>query len=208
MTDSNFSASFITALTRQEHAAFNRLVKQFHRKLLAFARSMVGPNLAEDVLQDAWTSIYRGLPGYAGRASLSTWLYTIVRNECIARLRSEGRMQTVSIDGWHGHDEVDDWFEQAFVADGHWAAGPGDWHLATPEALLEESQLQDCLESNIRSLRPTQQQVFRMRDLEQMELDDICNVLELTHSNVRVLLHRARLRLQQVVDHYQKTGEC
>jgi RNA polymerase sigma-70 factor (ECF subfamily) len=117
-------------------------------------------------------------------------------------------MQTVSIDEPAGDDRIDDWFENSFAEDGHWVQGPGEWTLATPEAMLEEVQLKDCLEKNIRALQINQEQVFRMRDLEQMELDEICNVLGLTQSNVRVLLHRARLHLQQVVDHYQRTGEC
>jgi RNA polymerase sigma-70 factor (ECF subfamily) len=208
MTHNSHTNDWMARLVSQDHATFVVLVKEYHRRLLGFARMMAGETLAEDIMQEAWTAIFRGLPGFQGRASLSTWLYTIVRNECITRLKKEGRMPALSIDAPAGNDAADDWFDNSFAADGHWTDGPGEWTLATPEAMLEESQLLECLEKNIRALQDNQEQVFRMRDLEQMPLEEICNVLGLTKSNVRVLLHRARLRLQQVVDHYQRTGEC
>ena len=95
-----------------------------------------------------------------------------------------------------------------FRADGHWETPAPDWHMESPEQLLEEQQLQKCIEFTLEQLSPNQKAVFTLRDLEQQSLDEICNILQLNDSNVRVLLHRARLKLMQVIDRYQVTGEC
>ena len=197
----------LSRLKQQDQPAFNLLVKKAHLRLLGFAGSIVGRERAEDVMQDAWIAIWRGLPGFEGRASLSTWLYTIVRNECTARLKKEGRLSLVQAPT-DTAGVFSDWLENRFKDDGHWADAPGHWDMNTPEAMLEESQLQDCLKKNLDRLQESQQAVFRLREIEQLPLDRVCNILALSDSNVRVLLHRARLRLLQVIDHYQSTGEC
>lgn len=202
-----FPPALTERLIQQDQPAFNTLVQKAHFRLLGFAGSLVGRELAEDVMQDAWVAIWRGLPGFEGRASLSTWLYTVVRNECSARLKKEGRMPLVRMSS-ESPAQLEDWMENRFAADGHWKEPQAGWTLNTPEALLQEDQLKDCLDKNIRQLQESQQSVFRLRELEQLPLDEICNILDLSHSNVRVLLHRARLRLLQVIDHYQQTGEC
>jgi RNA polymerase sigma-70 factor, ECF subfamily len=206
-------AAFIASLQKQDKAAFCRLVQLFHRRLTGFAGSIAGVELAEDVVQEAWLAAWKGLPGYEGRAALSTWLYTIVRHACIARLRKEkpGYHEPAATDEMEAElsdDGIDHWYDSGFLEDGHRSQPLVDWHLNSPEALLEERQLQDCIEHHIKQLHPMQKAVFQLRDLDQVELEEICNMLRLTHSNVRVLLHRARLRLQQVLDHYQLTGEC
>ncbi len=89
--------------------------------------------------------------------------------------------------------------------------GPGitaDWHVDSPLALLENTQLQHCIDSTLERLSADQRAVFTLRDLQQMDLQDICNILQLSNSNVRVLLHRARLTLMQVINRYQETGSC
>jgi len=212
-TQPELDAAFVARLQRQDQTAFCRLVQLYHRRLVGFAGSIAGIELAEDVMQEAWLAAWKGLPGYEGRAALTTWLYTIVRHACIARLRKEkpGYQPAEAeqeADAECAADGIDDWYEQGFVEDGHRAQPLVEWHLNTPEALLEENQLQDCLDHHIGELQPMQKAVFQLRELDQVELEDICNMLQLTHSNVRVLLHRARLRLQQVLDHYQLTGEC
>jgi RNA polymerase sigma-70 factor (ECF subfamily) len=208
-TDPNLeSPAFLQRLLKQDQGAFHLLVKHFHPRLLGFATSMTGETLAEEIVQDAWVAIWRGLPGFEGRSALKTWLYTIVRNECTTRFRKDSRMQLVSIDDEHCEDGIDEWFATQFIADGHWQAGIPEWGMDTPELLLEEEHLRECLEKNIARLQALQRSVFRMRDMDQLPLEEICNILDMTNSNVRVLLHRARLKLQQVIDHYQLTGEC
>ena len=198
----------VARLKTQDRAAFSQLVSHYHAALEGFCASIAGASLAEDIMQDAWVAIWKGLPGFAGRSALTTWMYTIVRNESTARLKKEGRYKQHQEPVANEDRDFESWIESNFAADGHWLEGPARWHLDSPDAMLEEQQLQDCLEHNIEDLKPAQQSVFRLRDIEQMSLDEICNILQLSHSNVRVLLHRARNKLLRVIDHYQETGEC
>lgn len=197
----------IEALRRGDQLAFTGLVKRYHRQLLVVARAIVGDVWAEEVLQEAWVSIHRALPRFEGRSSLQTWLYTIVRNEARTRLGKESRY--VSLDAMAGsHDDSLEALEIHFKKNGHWQHSPADWHTDSPLQLLEQEQLRHCIDHTLEGLSADQCAVFTMRDIQQMDLQDICNILDLSNSNVRVLLHRARLNLMQVIDRYQETGTC
>lgn len=192
-------------LRQRNHRAFEALVSRYHRSLVAVARSIIGDSLAEEVVQEAWVSIYRSLPDFEGRSSLKTWIYTIVGNEARTRLRREKRIVALE-DLTEGDPDYLD--PSRFKPDGHWKTPAPGWHLDSPEQLLEEEQLQRCIEITLDLLSPNQKAVFTLRDIEQQSLEEICNILQLSDSNIRVLLHRARLKLMQVIDRYQVTGEC
>lgn len=195
-------------LRQQDHAAFEHLVSQLQRPLLSVARAIVGDSLAEEVVQEAWVSAYRNLPRFEGRSSVKTWLFSIVSNEAKTRLRKEKRilaLEDISQDGSVDYLDVDDRFHRLT---GHWKKGPPKWHLDTPDQLLEQEHLQKCIDHTLSILPPQQKAVFLLREIEQQALSEICNILEVTESYVRVLLHRARMKLLQVIDRYQETGEC
>jgi len=197
----------LEALRSGEPLAFTALVKRYHRQLLVVSRAIVGDVWAEEVLQEAWVSIHRALPRFEGRSSLQTWLYTIVRNEARTRLGKESRY--VSLDAMAGsHDDSLDALDIHFKKNGHWQSSPAKWHTDSPQQLMEQEQLRKCIEHTLTTLSADQCAVFTMRDIQQMELQDICNILELSNSKVRELLHRARLSLMQVIDRYQETGTC
>lgn len=198
----------IDALRSGDRAAFTRLVQRHHRRLLVVARAIVGDVWAEEVLQEAWISVFRALPAFAGRSRLLTWLYTIVRNEARTRLGKEARYVPLKSANHGHHDDTLRALHLEFKADGHWRNAPANWHTESPLALLEHAQLQRCIDHTLTRLSADQRAVFTMRDLQQIDLQEICNILELSNSNVRVLLHRARLTLMQVIDQYQETGTC
>lgn len=208
MSDIN-SAAFLEKLKAQDHQAFNQLVKEYHQSLITVARKIVGDGWAEAVVQEAWVSIFKALPNFEGRSSLKTWIYTILKNEAFSRYKKEAR--TVSLEAQVADDQqdikIENWLNNAFKNDGHWRHTLA-WDISSPEALLQEEQLQKCIEHTLELLQPDQKAVFLLRDQEQLAMEEICNILDLTHSNARVLLHRARLKLFQVIDHYQETGEC
>jgi RNA polymerase sigma-70 factor, ECF subfamily len=192
-------------LRAQDHDAFTRLVQQYHEQLLVVARAIVRPAQAEEAVQEAWVSIFRALPKFEGRATIKTWMYTIVSNAAKGKLRKENREITVEDTGRVLGDYLT---EERFKSDGHWAGGPASWHMESPDRLLEEQQLRRCIEKNLSLLSETQRAVFLLRDVEQEPLETICNMLSITNSNARVLLHRARVSLLSVIDHYQETGQC
>ncbi len=204
------SASFLTKLKNQDHQAFNQLVQQYHSSLLTVARSIVGDVWAEEVVQETWVSIFNALPKFQERSSLKTWMYTILKNEAFSRYKKEAK--TVSLEAQRPDDQQDrsiaDWLSNAFNKEGGWLNSPLVWDLSSPEALLQEEQLQRCIEHTLDLLKPDQKSVFLLRDQEQLTMEEVCNILGISHSNARVLLHRARLKLFQVINHYQETGEC
>jgi RNA polymerase sigma-70 factor (ECF subfamily) len=189
----------------QDHRAFERLVSRYHHQMLAVARSIVGESLAEEVVQEAWVSIYGALPRFEGRSSLKTWIFTIVGNQAKSLLRKESR--TIALEDI-GQAETGYLSGERFNSGGGWQHPPALWGMESPDTMLEEAQLRHCIEHTLSTLTQVQQAVFTLRDVEHQSLDDICNILGVSDSNVRVILHRARIRLMQVIDRYQETGEC
>ncbi len=192
-------------LRNLDHQAFHRLVEKYHKQMVVVARAIIGDSLAEEVAQEAWVSAYRALPRFEGRSSIKTWLYTIVSNEAKTRLRKESRLVRLSdneeiLSGYLG--------EERFNDNGRWSSPPSHWETESPDSLLENEQLSACIEKTLDILPPMQKSVFLLRDIEQQTLEEICNILDITQSNVRVLIHRARIKLMEIIDKYQETGKC
>lgn len=202
--DANESA-LIAALIDKQETAFRTAIRQFQPSMLHLARSIVGEKIADEVVQEAWFSMMRSLPKFEGRSSLKTWLLTIVANEAKSRLRKENRL--VSLDDLTAADPD---FDRRFDDRGHWAAGsePSGWSGDSPDALLTSDELRDCLELVIAALPDMQGATLRLREQQGYSLAEICNILDVSESNVRVLLHRARNRLFTTIEHFEQTGEC
>ena len=98
--------------------------------------------------------------------------------------------------------------DDRFSSDGHWLLAPLAWHQDTPEALLAENELRECLEHTLLSLPQLQSSVLVLRERQGLALEEICNLLDISLSNVRVLVHRARLKVFATVEHFEETGEC
>ena len=98
--------------------------------------------------------------------------------------------------------------DDRFSADGHWLLAPLAWHQDTPEALLAENELRECLEHTLLSLPQLQSSVLVLRERQGLALEEICNLLDISLSNLRVLVHRARLKVFATVEHFEETGEC
>ena len=192
-------------LKKQDHQAFQRLVEKYNRQIVVVARAIIGDSLAEEVAQEAWVSIYRALPSFEGRSSIKTWIFTIVSNEAKTRLRKESRLVRLN----EMEEVIPAYLNgERFNNNGSWSSPPPLWDIESPEKLLENEQLQRCIEKTIELLPDVQKSVFLLRDIEQQSLEEICNILDISNSNVRVLLHRARVRLMQIIDQYQETGQC
>ncbi|MCH8846884.1 MAG: sigma-70 family RNA polymerase sigma factor [Proteobacteria bacterium] len=192
-------------LKKQDHQAFQRLVEKYNRQIVVVARAIIGDSLAEEVTQEAWVSVYRALPSFEGRSSIKTWIFTIVSNEAKTRLRKESRLVRIN----EMEEVIPAYLNgERFNNDGSWSSPPPLWDIESPEKILENEQLRQCIEKTIELLPDVQKSVFLLRDIEQQSLEEICNILDISNSNVRVLLHRARVRLMQIIDQYQETGQC
>jgi RNA polymerase sigma-70 factor (ECF subfamily) len=197
------SPEFIEQLRGGDRDAFSRLVETYHRRLVATARTLLNAGDAEDAVQNAWISAYKALPKFEGRSKLQTWLTRIVVNEARMRLRGSGRELTLDVDD-DGRDALADRFKDS----GGWARPPVRWGVSSPDELLTSDELAECLRKTLAELPEKQRLVLELRDMQGEDFEAICNSLEVSASNVRVLLHRARTRLFALVDHFQETGEC
>lgn len=194
----------LSRLLAGDQQAFRTLVATYQGAMRAVAIAIVGSAHADEVVQDAWLAAVRNLDGFQGRSSLKTWLATITANTAKSRLRKVRR--DVSLDELPApHGSIDD---SRFAADGHWSPAPLAWHEDSPEALLAEDELRQCLEKTLLSLSELQRSVLLLRERQGLELEEICNLLEVSLSNARVLLHRARLKVFATVEHFEETGEC
>lgn len=197
-------SELLSRLLAGDQQAFRTLVATYQGAMRAVAIAIVGAAHADEVVQDAWLAAVRNLDGFQGRSSLKTWLLTITANTAKSRLRRVRR--DVSLDDLPApHGSLD---ETRFAADGHWSPAPLAWHEDSPEALLTEDELRLCLEKTLLSLSELQRSVLLLRERQGLELEEICNLLEVSLSNVRVLLHRARLKVFATVEHFEETGEC
>ncbi len=187
-----------------DQQAFRELVSTYQSAMRAVAYAIVGNRHADEAVQDAWLSVVRNLSGFEGRSSLKTWLLTITANAAKNRYK-QNRREVLLDDIASPHGTIDD---DRFSSDGHWLLAPFAWHQDTPEALLTEDELRECLEHTLLSLPQLQSSVLVLRERQGLELEEICNLLQLSLSNVRVLVHRARLKVFATVEHFEETGEC
>lgn len=196
----------IKQLIAGEDSAFRQLIAQHHSLMLNIARAIIGDAFADEVVQEAWVSVYKNIASFERRSSLKTWLMTIVSNQAKARLRKESRQ--VSLEQLDGDTPGSYLDGSHFHTNGHWAQPTPRWNNESPEALLEEKQLQRCIAKTLTLLPHAQKTAFILRDVEQQSFEDICSLLNVSAANARVLVHRARLTLMQVIDRYQETGTC
>lgn len=192
--------AFLSRLRAGEAAAYQALIRRFHRSLVTVALSVIGSHAqAEEVVQDAWLAVFNGVGRFEGRSSLATWLFTIVLNRARSRAARERRL--VALPG-----ESDGVGERAvplsaFKPDGHWVNAPRLWDDIDPERIVAGQQLWRHVQAEIDRLPPGQRAVLVLRDLEGQSAQDACILLNISAENQRVLLHRARSRIREAVDH-------
>lgn len=193
----------IAGLRSGDAQAYRDAVRQFSGVMLATARGMLDPAAAEDIVQDTWLAVVDAIHKFEGRSSLKTWLCTIVANRARNRLRKSSRETLTDITEWLEPDLAD-----RFASDGHWGRPTHNWGQNEIEDLFEQSALKDCLDKHIEHLPENQRAVLTLTDLRQLSADDVCNILEMSASNVRVALHRARQRLFTMIEGFRESGEC
>ncbi|MEH6470572.1 MAG: RNA polymerase sigma factor [Halopseudomonas sp.] len=199
-----FEAELLPKLVDGDKASFNRVVEAYYGPMLGLARSIVGEAIADEVVQEAWLSVYKALPKFEGRSSLKTWILRITANEAKSRLRRESRH--VSLEAISGGET--DVLPGRFQNNGHWSVPPNGWHDESPDALLTNAEMGDCIELTLNRLPELQRAVFNLKELEDFSFEELCNILEISASNARVLLHRARISLYGKIEHFQESGEC
>jgi RNA polymerase sigma-70 factor, ECF subfamily len=201
-------ARLIDALKRRDEAAFVGLVRRYQgpllRLALVYARSRA---VAEEIVQDTWLGVLQGIERFERRSSFKTWLFRILVNRARTRGEREGRTVPFSALG--------DALEPAepavpptrFLGTGHaewpshWAVPPESWGASPEERLLARETLQ-LIEEAIAALPPAWREVITLRDVEDLTSEEVCNVLAISETNQRVILHRARSRVRGALERH------
>jgi RNA polymerase sigma-70 factor (ECF subfamily) len=200
--------ALVDALRRGDEDAFGWLIDRYDGSLRRLARSYVPtPAVADEVVQETWLAVVKGIDRFEERSALSTWLYRILAN--IARTRGVREHRTIPFSSAPGAMEegagpaVDpDRF--GVIGDpgyGSWSAPPTPWD-DEPEARLESRETLDAVRGAIEALPPAQREVITLRDLEGWTSTEVRNALGLSETNQRVLLHRARAKVRRFVEAY------
>jgi len=170
---------------------FPTQVDELRPQLLRFARTQLRNDAwAEDAVSETLLAALEKPQSFGARSQLKTWLVGILKHKVVDQLRRHSREATVLTT-----DDGEDLDESLFQPDGHWREAPKDW--GNPEASLGQRQFFEVLEACMEHLPPTQGRVFMMREWLELETDEICKELNISSTNLWVLLHRARLRLRE-----------
>jgi RNA polymerase sigma-70 factor, ECF subfamily len=199
-------AEILARLRAGDERAFESLVASYHGTMIAVARNYVKTrDVAEEVVQEAWLGILKGLDRFEGRSSLKTWILRILVNTAATRGGREGRslpFSSLAPAGEEGPAVEPERFRPpggAFA--GHWNGYPGDWS-SLPEEALSGRETLDVAKRAIAELPASQRSVITMRDIAGCSAEEVCETLEVSPGNQRVLLHRARSYVRAALERY------
>jgi RNA polymerase sigma-70 factor (ECF subfamily) len=199
-------ARLLEGLRMGDEAAFVELMREYGAGMLRVALMYVSSRaVAEEVVQEAWLGVLKAIGRFEGRSSLKTWLFRIVANTAKTRGVRESRSIPFSSLGGDGGDEPtvdpDRFLGSGERFPGHWAVPPQAW---APESQLLSQEAMDVIDREIDRLPPSQRAVITMRDVQGFTADEVCNALDLTETNQRVLLHRARAKVRGALEEYMR----
>lgn len=191
---------FVDRLRAGDAGAIRTLITRHHGALVGLAQSIVKSRAAaEDVVQETWIAVIEGVGRFDGRSALSTWILAILLNKARTVARRESRYVPLSEEGGSDLDEPAVPPER-FAADGHWAVPPVPLDGVDPERIYAGRQIWRHVGDAIERLPPAQKAVLILRDVEGRDAAETCRLLELTPENQRILLHRARAKLRNLVE--------
>jgi RNA polymerase sigma-70 factor, ECF subfamily len=198
--------SLVARLRASDEATFMKLVEQLQPAMLRVARMYVSTTaVAEEVVQDAWLGVLRGLDSFEGRSSLRTWIFRILTNIAKTRGQREGRsLPFASLAGDDPEAPAVDpsrFDSPVGSSRGRWSTLPDDW-TGIPEDRLLSHETLGVIGAAIADLPPMQAEVIRLRDALGWSSEEVRNALDLTETNQRVLLHRARAKVRDVLERY------
>jgi RNA polymerase sigma-70 factor (ECF subfamily) len=185
-------ATLVERLRGGDEAAFVTLVGRYHEPMVRLARSIVSSQaVAEEAVQDTWLGVIRGIERFEGRSSIKTWLFRILVNR--ARTAGAREERTVAVDPTDAVNPAN------FDAAGQWIDPVAQWRQEFDDR-LDAAIWAPILRSALDQLPPRQRAVVVLRDVEGLSGDEVCTVLGLTAGNQRILLHRGRSRMREILD--------
>ena len=206
-------AELVQALQRGDEQVFATAMETYSGSLLRLAMSFVPSRaVAEEVVQETWMGVLEGIGRFESRSSFKTWLFRILTNRAKTRGTRERRYEPFGLpgsgtDGDEGPSLEDSLFVTEGSGKGHWADPPQGWEADTPERALLSKECRMAIEEAINRLPDNQRQVITLRDVEGVGAEEVCNILSISETNQRVLLHRARTKVRTVLDPYVRGGK-
>jgi RNA polymerase sigma-70 factor (ECF subfamily) len=198
--------ALLSALQDGDERVFSDLVDRWSQMMLRLALSRVESRaVAEEVVQDAWLTVLRSLDRYERRSTFRTWVLGIVVNLARSRARAERRAVVRSSEPEPSVDSARFLPATHPRWPHHWAVEPVAWR--TPEDELLAGETRQIILEAIDALPPQQREIIVLRDVEGLPSTDVCNILGITDTHQRVLLHRARSRVRNALERYLAATE-
>jgi RNA polymerase sigma-70 factor (ECF subfamily) len=207
-------AQLVRRLREGDAAAFEEIVDAWSPVMLRLARTYVRTQAsAEEVVQDAWLAVLKGLDRFEGRSMLKTWVFRILAN--VAKTRAVQEQRTVPLSSL-GSDDYD---EDGPTVDPSRFQGPGDpqpggWTSVgaprpwpSPEAEILAAEVLDLVQAALEELPSRQREVVDLRDVHGLRSDEVCEILDISAANQRVLLHRGRAKVRSALEGYYRERE-
>lgn len=198
----------VEGLRRGDEATFVEIVNRYHAPMVRLAMMYVSSREhAEDVVQETWLGLLRGIHQFEMRSSLKTWMFHILVNRAKTRARRDARTIPFSAVVDPAHEAEPSVDPERFLGSDHprwprhWVQPPQAWD-DLPEDRFIASETQALLKQAIVALPPHQREVITMRDLEGWSADEVCQALGISEANQRVLLHRARSKVRRALETY------
>jgi RNA polymerase sigma-70 factor (ECF subfamily) len=208
-TDTSHEERLVDSLRARDEAAFAELVDRHTPMMLRVARGYVASNeVAEDVVQETWIAVLEGIDRFEGRSTLRTWLFRILVNIAKKRGLRDRHYSDATLAAFTGGATVD---PARFRPDAdpeyphHWANPPASWPR-TPEGSILGAEVFDVTSRELEHLPDRQRTVVVLRDVLGYDAEEVSSMLSITPANQRVLLHRGRAHVRQVLEDYLGTG--
>lgn len=187
--------ALVAQLATGDRTAFDCVYRKHNASMLRMCEGMIRTRAtAEEVVQDTWIAVLKGIGGFEGRSSLAGWIFAILVNKARSRAQRDGRM--ISFDG----EGEDDGLAAAFDGRGRWKDMPDLWETLTPDRIIEGRNIMAHVLAAIDALPSAQRSVLILRGQQDLEPAEVCSILNITEGNMRVLLHRARLSVRKSLD--------
>ncbi len=195
----------IAAILDGDESAFAWLVKKHWGGMMRVSHGILGSeSLASEVVQETWEAVFKGLKTFRGESSLSTWIFRIMVNRARRTGKKEARSIPFSGMRQEGSSKDEAQLEDEFTAKGRWNSPVHGWHSYDPQQEAMNREGIQLLANGLEELPESQRVVVSLRDVEGLDAKEVSEMLNLSPTNQRQLLHRGRTRLRRMLEAVEK----